>query len=271
MCRTAETTNKTQNNMIETCPKCAYVRKENDEAPEWQCPACGIAMAKYIALQKEKAERKLPPPTLPSGRAPGQFEVMKPQPALGLLDDGESLFNRGVLRVVRFIFVMMVVAAVRYMMAPHKPAPTDVPADVVTARPLRPQPSSSPLQPAPQPTASPAAGPQLPVDTLKDFFQTAHQNGDVDGVMMVTADSYGVRGLNYIKPVKVHVERREALARTGCDRFGVTLTQGGGEHSNTRGQTVKEAYSMYLVYALNYCLDGTTPVAGRDLKIETEQ
>ena len=29
------------------CPKCAYVRAASDRNPEWQCPACGIAYAKY--------------------------------------------------------------------------------------------------------------------------------------------------------------------------------------------------------------------------------
>ena len=30
-----------------TCPKCAYVRKADDDAPDWQCPGCGIVYAKY--------------------------------------------------------------------------------------------------------------------------------------------------------------------------------------------------------------------------------
>jgi glutaredoxin len=33
---------------MKTCPKCAYSRKLADkDKPEWQCPACGIAYAKY--------------------------------------------------------------------------------------------------------------------------------------------------------------------------------------------------------------------------------
>lgn len=34
------------------CPKCEYVRKETEEAPDWQCPKCGIAYHKF----KPKAE-----------------------------------------------------------------------------------------------------------------------------------------------------------------------------------------------------------------------
>ena len=31
------------------CPKCGYIRTESDIAPDWQCPACGIAYKKYKA------------------------------------------------------------------------------------------------------------------------------------------------------------------------------------------------------------------------------
>jgi small basic protein/ribosomal protein L37AE/L43A len=36
------------------CPKCSYLRKPSDEAPDWQCPSCGVAYAKVIAAQQEK-------------------------------------------------------------------------------------------------------------------------------------------------------------------------------------------------------------------------
>ena len=29
------------------CPKCAYVRRADDSAPEWQCPKCEIVYAKF--------------------------------------------------------------------------------------------------------------------------------------------------------------------------------------------------------------------------------
>ena len=32
---------------MQTCPKCQYVRKPTDTNPEWQCPNCGIAYAKF--------------------------------------------------------------------------------------------------------------------------------------------------------------------------------------------------------------------------------
>lgn len=33
--------------MAVACPKCAYIRSPNEVAPDWQCPSCGIAYAKF--------------------------------------------------------------------------------------------------------------------------------------------------------------------------------------------------------------------------------
>lgn len=51
------------------CPKCAYVRRPIDEAPDWQCPSCGIAYHKYAAY-KEKAKQFAAPRTAEQGAAP---------------------------------------------------------------------------------------------------------------------------------------------------------------------------------------------------------
>jgi ribosomal protein L37AE/L43A len=50
------------------CPSCGYQRKATDRAPDWQCPRCGIAYAKYAAApaasqaarqqQYEQAQKK---------------------------------------------------------------------------------------------------------------------------------------------------------------------------------------------------------------------
>lgn len=36
--------------MSKICPKCSYVRLATDQAPDWQCPACGVAYHK-VGLQ----------------------------------------------------------------------------------------------------------------------------------------------------------------------------------------------------------------------------
>ena len=35
--------------MATTCPKCRHMRQPGERAPEWQCPACGVAYAKAAA------------------------------------------------------------------------------------------------------------------------------------------------------------------------------------------------------------------------------
>jgi len=54
------------------CPKCAHVRAADANAPDWQCPACGIAYAKY-ATYLERASRLVKPP-----------HAGDPAPAIGL-------------------------------------------------------------------------------------------------------------------------------------------------------------------------------------------
>jgi hypothetical protein len=56
------------------CPKCKYERVPEDIAPDWQCPQCGIAYAKFRA---EGAPAATPPQSAPS--AP--FTVSTPQVA----------------------------------------------------------------------------------------------------------------------------------------------------------------------------------------------
>ena len=34
------------------CPNCQYIRKETDNAPDWQCPACGVAYAKAMGVNQ---------------------------------------------------------------------------------------------------------------------------------------------------------------------------------------------------------------------------
>ncbi|MGQ3685582.1 MAG: hypothetical protein ACUBOA_11355 [Candidatus Loosdrechtia sp.] len=42
--------------MARKCPKCGYERKATDSAPEWQCPACGVAYAKVSSSSHSSTE-----------------------------------------------------------------------------------------------------------------------------------------------------------------------------------------------------------------------
>jgi hypothetical protein len=53
------------------CPKCHYLRTETDTAPDWQCPQCGIAYAKFTQPAnspepeaKKNTQQKLPLKTI---------------------------------------------------------------------------------------------------------------------------------------------------------------------------------------------------------------
>jgi len=37
------------------CPKCRHVRQANEVAPDWQCPKCGVAYAKFVQAQTMQA------------------------------------------------------------------------------------------------------------------------------------------------------------------------------------------------------------------------
>jgi glutaredoxin len=46
---------------VKACPKCSYVRTAADaKVPDWQCPKCGIAYAKFEAQQLANWETKRP-------------------------------------------------------------------------------------------------------------------------------------------------------------------------------------------------------------------
>jgi glutaredoxin len=38
--------------MTQTCPKCRHIRQPGEDAPDWQCPACGVAYAKAADAQR---------------------------------------------------------------------------------------------------------------------------------------------------------------------------------------------------------------------------
>jgi glutaredoxin/predicted RNA-binding Zn-ribbon protein involved in translation (DUF1610 family) len=43
---------------MQTCPKCQHVRQPNETAPDWQCPACGVAYAKAADAARAHDVRK---------------------------------------------------------------------------------------------------------------------------------------------------------------------------------------------------------------------
>ena len=56
--------------MTSICPKCRYQRQPHDTAPEWQCPACGVAYAKALAagLHQSRTSIEEATPPFPWGK-----------------------------------------------------------------------------------------------------------------------------------------------------------------------------------------------------------
>lgn len=48
--------NSTNSQTGRSCPKCGYTRLANETAPDWQCPSCGIAYAKYTAASSSVSD-----------------------------------------------------------------------------------------------------------------------------------------------------------------------------------------------------------------------
>jgi glutaredoxin len=94
--------------IVRTCPKCSYVRKPSDDAPDWECPSCGVVYAKASAdLASSRRVHEV-------SRAPAAKE-------------GGGL---GVIRIAGLLVIAGVVAVSAVGKFAHKPAP---PAQVASA------------------------------------------------------------------------------------------------------------------------------------------
>ena len=45
--------------MTTTCPKCGYVRRPEDSAPDYECPKCGVIYEKYLRLHAENGTSEI--------------------------------------------------------------------------------------------------------------------------------------------------------------------------------------------------------------------
>ena len=81
--------------MIRNCPKCGYARKAADtKVPDWQCPSCGVAYAKFLE------QAKIDPSAPVASRGTASAPVAAPMSAMalffilaGLLAAGYSIYR----------------------------------------------------------------------------------------------------------------------------------------------------------------------------------
>ena len=67
------------------CPKCKHVRTASEVAPDWQCPKCGVAYAKFVAAQQGTA-------TTMSGTMPAAKAGYVARPQTGGGSTGLAMF-----------------------------------------------------------------------------------------------------------------------------------------------------------------------------------
>jgi len=67
------------------CPKCKHVRAATEVAPDWQCPKCGVAYAKFVAAQQGAS-------TTMGGTTPAARTGYVARPAAGGGSTGLAMF-----------------------------------------------------------------------------------------------------------------------------------------------------------------------------------
>src|SRR5262245_53325543 len=65
------------------CPKCSYIRKPTDNNPDWQCPSCGIAYAKFKKAAAPPLQEPLPAEEAEAGDEPVVVYSEKRKKGLG--------------------------------------------------------------------------------------------------------------------------------------------------------------------------------------------
>jgi len=234
------------------CPKCSYQRAPADVAPDWQCPSCGIAYAKFL-----KPVARASSGSTTQVRLPVEAHEASPESA--------SMAQK-FLGVIAFLAAFAIVRYGLNALRSHSDA-TETQSEVVQQQENA---LASKSDVAIVAEALPGAKePNVPVDVLRDLFDSAHKNGEANGLMVIDSGGKSLSPrFNPTAPVKVRVERKDSLFQYGCNRFKVTLMQGGSVDTLPNGRQAKSAISMLVTYSLNYCVGGQVPDGGRDIQME---
>ncbi len=237
--------------MNTVCPKCSYERTAADTAPDWQCPACGIAYAKFAKLKNDALQEV----------SPGNNIQPLPDPAT----EWSGSASTAAKIIIALVAVLTFVGARYALTASHER--TAAPKAYVE-QPTNAVPERLPVAAAPPPQPV-AQEPELPVDSLKELFESAYERGEANGLMVINSGGKSLSpNFNPVQPVHVSVNRGSALSQPQCNRYKVTLMQGGEMTPLPDGRTVKSALTMRYAYSVNYCIGGQPPDGGRQLTIE---
>jgi len=87
--------------MFKTCPKCGYVRRQEDRAPDGVCPSCGLIFQKYLKarFRTEQEENQAESDSLVIRRSLGKELLRRmleiPEPVVGLFFWGQCIVFSG--------------------------------------------------------------------------------------------------------------------------------------------------------------------------------
>ena len=107
---------------------------------------------------------------------------------------------------------------------------------------------------------------QAPNDTIRPMLIEAIRQGQAQGELGGEARDFMNRLFASVAPIRVRVERLEAVAPHGCYRLRVTTTQTGvyefDVKTKVRATTPRD---LSIAYKVNYCANGHFPEEGGGL------
>jgi hypothetical protein len=107
---------------------------------------------------------------------------------------------------------------------------------------------------------------QAPNETIRPLLIEAIHQGQAQGEMGGEAREFISRLFASVEPIRVRVERLEAVVPRGCYRLRVTTTQAGvyefDPKTKMRATTPRD---MSTAYKVNYCANGHFPEEGGGL------
>ena len=105
-----------------------------------------------------------------------------------------------------------------------------------------------------------------PVETIRPLLVEAVRQGQAQGEMGGEAREFISRLFASVEPIRVRVERLEAVVPRGCYRLRVTTTQAGVYEFNVKTKVrTTTPRDLSTAYKVNYCANGHFPEEGGGL------
>jgi hypothetical protein len=126
-------------------------------------------------------------------------------------------------------------------------------------------PNGAQLLRAEEEQVQPKKEPKFPFKGLQSLFDQAHKSGESKGVFVPSGHDHLPQSFNSYDVVEATVHMDASLVQPGCDRFTITLKQGGGFKHIRDGLDAMTPENK-VAYSVNYCIDGSQPDGGFDME-----